>query len=72
VETGPKVSKKGSWKKENTNEALKSWNLERIIDAEQQGKDTPDELRLEDLLNEDAWRGGSNAEDAEEEVRLLD
>ncbi len=33
--------KKGSWKKENTEEALKCWNLERIIDAEQQGKDAP-------------------------------
>jgi hypothetical protein len=45
-------SMKGSWKKENTEEALKCWNLERIIDAEQQGRDIPDELRLEDLLNE--------------------
>ncbi len=27
--------KKGSWKKENTEEALKCWNLEHIIDAEQ-------------------------------------
>jgi hypothetical protein len=45
-------SKKGSWKKENTEEASKCWNLERIIDAEQQGRDIPDELRLEDLLNE--------------------
>jgi hypothetical protein len=35
--------KKGSWKKENTEEALKYWNLERIIDAEQQGKDAPSE-----------------------------
>jgi hypothetical protein len=31
---------RGSWKKENTDteEVLKCWNLERIIDAEQQGK----------------------------------
>ncbi len=36
-------SKKGSWKKENTKEALKWWNLECIIDAEQQGRDIPDE-----------------------------
>jgi hypothetical protein len=34
-----KQCKKGSWKKENTEEALKCWNLERIIDVEQQGKD---------------------------------
>ena len=58
--------KKGSWKKENTEEALKCWNLERIIDAEQQGKDAPSELKLEDLLNEEAGREGDNAKDAEE------
>ncbi len=28
--------------KENTKESLKCCNLERIIDAEQQGKDTPE------------------------------
>ncbi len=39
-------SKKGRWKKENTKEALKCWNLEHIIDAEQQGKAIPDEFRL--------------------------
>jgi hypothetical protein len=58
--------KKGIWKKENTEEALKCWNLERIIDAEQQGKDAPSELKLEDLLNEEAGREGDNAKDAEE------
>jgi hypothetical protein len=40
--------KRGSWKKESTEEALKCWNLERIIDAEQQGNDAPSELRMED------------------------
>ncbi len=58
--------KKGSWKKENTEEALKCWNLEHIIDVEQQGKDAPSELKLEDLLNEVAGREGDNAKDAEE------
>jgi hypothetical protein len=58
--------KKGSWKKENTEEALKCWSLERIIDAEQQEKDAPSELKLEDLLNEEAGREGDNAKDAEE------
>jgi hypothetical protein len=43
---------------------------ECIIDAEQQGEDSPSELRLEDLLNEEAGREGDNAEDAEE-VHLL-
>jgi hypothetical protein len=47
--------KKG-WKKESTEEALKCWNQERIIDAEQQGKDAPSELKMEDLLNEEAGR----------------
>jgi hypothetical protein len=41
-------AKKGSWKKGSIEEALtKCWNLEHIIDAEQHGKDTPAELRLE-------------------------
>ncbi len=67
-------SKKGSLKKESTKEALKYWNLECIIDAEQQGRDIPDELRLEDLFNEEAGRGGNNAEDAEakNEVTSID
>ena len=38
--------KKGSWKKESTEEALKCWNLEHIIDAEQQVKDDPSELNM--------------------------
>jgi hypothetical protein len=58
--------KKGSWKKENTEEVSKCWNLERIIDAEQQQKDAPFELKLEDLLNEEEGREGDNAKDAEE------
>jgi hypothetical protein len=47
---------KRGWKKESTEEALKCWNLEHIIDAEQQGKDAPSELKMEDLLNEEAGR----------------
>jgi hypothetical protein len=58
--------KKGSWKKENTEEALECWNLERIIDAEQQGKDAPSESKLEELLKEEAGREGDSAKDAEE------
>jgi len=48
--------KRGIWKKESTEEALKCWNLEPIIDAEQQGKDAPSELKMEDLLNEETGR----------------
>ncbi len=49
-------AKRGNWKKESTEEALKCWNLERIIDAEQQGEDAPSELKMEDLLNKEAGR----------------
>jgi hypothetical protein len=48
--------KRGSWKKADIEEALKCWNVERIIDAEQQGKDAPSELNMEDLLNEETGR----------------
>jgi hypothetical protein len=67
-------TKKGSWKKENTKEALMCWNLECIIDTEQQGRDTSDDLSLEDLLNEEAGRGGNNTEEAEaeDEVTSID
>ncbi len=51
---------KRGWKKESTEEALKCWNLEHIIDAEQQGKDTPSELKMDDLLNEEAGRDREN------------
>jgi hypothetical protein len=57
--------KKGSWKKENTEKALQCWNLECIIDAEQQGKNAPSGLKLEDLLNEEAGGKGDNTNDAE-------
>jgi hypothetical protein len=57
--------KKGSWKKENTEEALKCWNLEHIIDAEQQGKDAPSELTLKDILNEEGGRASDNAKKGE-------
>jgi len=65
--------KRGSWKKESTEEALQCWNLERIIDAEQQGKDAPSELKMEDLLNEEAGRDweGDNTK-AAGEVTYID
>ncbi len=56
--------KKRSWKKENTEEALKCWNLERIIDAGQQGKDAPSELKMEDFLNEETGMEGDSEKDA--------
>ena len=42
--------KYGAWKKKNTVEALKCWNLERIIDAEMLGKPPPPELTLDELV----------------------
>jgi len=65
--------KRESWKKESTEEALKCWNLERIIDAEQQGKDAPSELKMKDLLNEEAGRDreGDNKK-AAGEVTFID
>ena len=49
-----KRCKVGSWKKENTVEAVKCWNLERIIDSELRGESMPEEeITINDLVNED-------------------
>jgi hypothetical protein len=45
--------KAGTWKKENTVKAVKCWNLERILDAEQHRQPMPKELTIDDLVNED-------------------
>ena len=45
--------KTGVWKKENTKEALKCWNLEHILDAELSGKKKPEEWTLEYMINEE-------------------
>ena len=39
--------------KENTVEAVKCWNLEHILDAEQRGQPMLKELTIDDLVNED-------------------
>jgi hypothetical protein len=44
--------KNGSWKKENDVDALKCWNLERILDAELLNEPVPSELTMEDLIAE--------------------
>jgi hypothetical protein len=44
-------TKAGVWKAAD-NEALKYFNLERILDAETQGHLEPPELTMEDLLRE--------------------
>jgi len=37
----------------NTEDALKCWNLERILEAESLGITMPAELTLDDLVNEE-------------------
>ena len=44
--------KHGLWKKTNEDEAVRCWNLERLLDAEINQQPTPDELSLEDLIKE--------------------
>ncbi len=45
--------KKGKWTKKNDDEALKCWNLEWIIDAEEKGMEKPQPLTINDLLGEE-------------------
>ena len=47
-----KRCKAGSWKKENTVEALKCWNLERILEAESFGHAKPNALTMDQLISE--------------------
>jgi hypothetical protein len=41
-----KHAKSGAWKEENIEEALKCWNLERVLEAESFGLSIPDELSM--------------------------
>ena len=43
----------GAWKTKNTEDALKCWNLECILEAESYGITMPAELTLDDLVNEE-------------------
>ena len=45
--------KAGVWKKENTVEVLKCWNLERVLDAELQHEPAPLALTLDELVREE-------------------
>ncbi len=49
--------KKGKWTKQGNDDALKCWNLERIINAEEMGVETPVEMTLGNLM------GGNEKED---------
>ena len=44
--------KSGAWKQSSEEDFLKCWNLERVIDAELVGAPEPEELTMEDLINE--------------------
>jgi hypothetical protein len=43
--------KSGAWKKETNDEALRCWNLERILDAEKFGEPKPLQLTMNDLFS---------------------
>jgi hypothetical protein len=45
--------KNGSWKEDIDVEALKCWNLERILDAELHNKPVPADLSMEDFIVEE-------------------
>ena len=45
--------KKGSWTKKSDDDALKCWNLERIIDAQERGIEKPLLVTFNDLLGEE-------------------
>ena len=67
--------KAGAWKPENTAEALKCWNLERVLSAEVRGEAVPADLSMSDLLGEGAAQDMVNlslAEDEAEETRDIE
>ena len=57
-----------AWKPENTAEALKCWNLERVMSAEVRGEAVPAELSMSDLLGEGAAQDMVNLSLAEDEA----
>ena len=44
--------KSGAWKQENTVEALKWWNIARVLAAEVMGKSEPEDLTMDGFLKE--------------------
>ena len=42
----------GAWEKENTEEALKRWNLEQVIDAKLKHKREPNMVTMEEFVAE--------------------
>ena len=70
--------KKAVWKKENIEEALKCWHLERIIDADLMGEGKPSQLTMNDLVSEGietasvAARASSTTKQVQEVVEVVD
>ena len=52
--------KLGLWKKANEEEAVRCWNLERLIDAEMNQQPAPKELCLDDLIREAEGEGSND------------
>ena len=50
--------KKGAWKEENTKDAAKCWNLERVIQAELLGEKVPETEDFESFLQKGMVRDG--------------
>ena len=48
-----KRAKSGAWKEENMADALKCWNLERVLEAEAYGESIPEELTMEEFEQEE-------------------
>ena len=47
-----KRCKEGAWKEENTKDAAKCWNIERVIQAELLGEKAPEPENFESFLQE--------------------
>ncbi|KAL7546978.1 hypothetical protein ACHAWF_010298 [Thalassiosira exigua] len=43
----------GLWKEESTTEALKCWNLERVLEAQSLGRESPKDITLAQLIGEE-------------------
>jgi hypothetical protein len=44
--------KRGAWKRENTVEALKCFNLERALEAEDLGQEVPSNVEMEEYVGD--------------------
>ena len=54
-----KRCKDGTWKKENTRDARKCWNLERVIQAELMGQEAPEDESFDAFVQNSDMLDGS-------------